>query len=138
MHRFLDRKIKWFHSYLTNRVFSVSLDNVFSEVGSINCGVPKGSILGPLLFWLYINDISQALSNSHIYLYADDTSIFYQHKDITEIENVLKKEFVNVCESFVDNKLSTRFGEGKTKCILVNTGKNLLELNITCYNNKIK
>ena len=94
----LKKEIKWFHSYLTNRE-------------NINCGVPQGSILRPLLFMLYINDTPQALSNTHIYLYADDTSIFCQHKDVTEIENILNKEFPNVCDWFVHNKVSVRFGE---------------------------
>ena len=56
--------------------FFRSFDNVLSEVGIINCGVPQRSILGPLLFLLYITDISQTLSDNHTYLYADDTSIF--------------------------------------------------------------
>ena len=51
---FSDKTIKWFHSYLTNRTSFVSLGTVFSETGTINCGVPRESILGPLL---YINDI---------------------------------------------------------------------------------
>ena len=59
---------------------------------------PRESILGPLLFLLYVNDIPQALSDCHTCLYADDSSIFYQHKDVAEIENVLNKEFANVCE----------------------------------------
>ena len=77
-----DKTIKWFHSYLTNRAFFVSLDNVFSEAGTISCGV-QVPILGPFLFLLYISDISQALPNT--YLHADDTSIFYQHKDVTKM-----------------------------------------------------
>ena len=56
-----DETIKWFHSYLTNRAFSALLDNVFSEVGTTNCGVPQESILGHLLFLLYMNNIPQAL-----------------------------------------------------------------------------
>ena len=95
------------------------------------------------------------LSNSHTYLYADNTSIFYQHKNITKIENTLNKEFANVFfyinfflfffffdntwDWFVDNnKLSIYFGEDKTKCTLFHRGKNLLELNITINNNWIK
>ena len=84
---FSDKTIKWFHSYLTIRPF-VSLDDEFLEAGTINCGVPQGSKSGPL-FLLYINDIPQALSDSRTYLYADDTSIFYQHKGVARIENVL-------------------------------------------------
>ena len=135
---FSDKKMEWLHPYLTNRAIFVSLGAAFLEAGTINCGVPQGSILGPLLFLLYINDIPEALSNTHTYLYADDTSIFCQHKDVTEIENVFNKEFANVCHWFVDNKLSIHFGEDKTKCILFSRDRNLTELNITCNNNRIK
>ena len=89
-------------------------------------------------YLLYINDIPQALSNTHTYLYADNTYIFHQHKDVTELENVLNKEFVNVCDWSVDNKLSIHFGEDKVKCILFIRYKNLPELNITYNNNEIK
>ena len=63
---FKESFIKWFQSYLSNRKFFVSLENVFSDAGLINCDVPHGSILGPLLFLIYINDL------------ADDTCVFYQ------------------------------------------------------------
>ena len=64
---FSSKTIKWFHSFLTNGAFFVSLDTVIWETGTINCRVPQGSILRPLLFLLYINDIPQALSNTHIH-----------------------------------------------------------------------
>ena len=69
--------IKWFKSYLSNRKFFVLLEGVFSE-GLLTCGVPQGSILGPLLFLIYINDLPQALSETASNLYADDTCIYYQ------------------------------------------------------------
>ena len=108
------------------------------EAGTINCGVPQGSILGPLLFLLYINDIQQALSDSHTHMYADNTTISYQHKDVSEIKNALNKEFANMCEWFVDNKLSVHFGKDKTKCILFSKVKNLPGVKITYKNNRIK
>ena len=64
-------------------------------------------------------------------------AFFFQHKEVAEIKNVLK-EFVNVCEWFVDNKLSIHFGEDKTKCILFSKEKNLRGLNITCKKNRTK
>ena len=79
----------------THRWFFVSLHNVFLEGGTINWGVPQGSISRPLLFLLYINDIPQTLSCGHTYLCTDDKSILYQHKNITEIEDVLNKK---ICE----------------------------------------
>lgn len=132
---FSDKTTIQFHPYLKNRAFFVSLDNVFSETGTTNFGVPKGSILGLSLFLLHINDILQALSDSHTHLYGDDTCIFYQHKEVVESENVLNKKFANV---FVDNSLSIHFGEHKTKCIRFSKEKNLPKLNTTYQYNRIK
>ena len=110
--------IKWFESYLSNRKFLVCIDNVFSEAGTLKYGVPQGSILGPLLFLLYVNDLPQSLSDAGSYLHADDTYIFYQHEEVKKIENVLNKEFSSLCQWFIDNKLSIHFREDKTKSIL--------------------
>ena len=73
-------------NHISHGKFSVTLENVFSNSGLINCGVPQLSILGPLLFLIYINDLPQALNESGSYLYADDTCIFYQDKDVERIE----------------------------------------------------
>ena len=83
--------------------------------------------------------IFHSLCQILIYLSANDTNIFCQHKDVTEIENVLIGEFANACDQFVDNKMiSYHFGEDKTKCILFSRDKNLPELNIPYNNNGIK
>ena len=114
---FWKHTVNWFQSYLSNRSFLVNLENSFSQPASVSCGVPQGSILGPLLFLIYVNDMSQA-AKCDLFLYADDTCLVCQHKDINKIENQLNEDFSNICDWFVDNKLSIHFGEDKTKSIL--------------------
>ena len=83
----------------------------------MNCGVPQGSILGTLLFLIYVNDMSQAVK-CDLFLYADDSCLLFQHKKVEEIQNVLTENLSNLCDWFVDNKLSIHFDEDKTKSIL--------------------
>ena len=94
---------KWFESYLSKRMFSVHVEKSFSGKALISCGVPQGSILGPLLFLLYVNDMVQAV-NCDLLLYADDTGLIFQHKGINIIEQQLNRNFSNICDWFVDNK----------------------------------
>ena len=68
--------LKWIKSYLSNRRQYVCYNNSNSEFKEIKCGVPQGSILGPLLFILYINDMCGVSKLLHIILFADDTKIF--------------------------------------------------------------
>ena len=107
---FSDKAIKWFYSYLISRTFFVSLNNIFLEAGTTKCRVSQGSTVGPLLFLLYINNIPQDLSNHHAHLYAEDNSIFYQHKHVTK--------FVNVCNWFADDQLSIHVSEYKLNIFL--------------------
>ena len=114
---FSDHTVKWFQSYLSNRKFMVNLENSFSEVSNISCGVPQGSILGPLLFLIYVNDMPMPVK-CNLFLYADDTCLVFQSKNVKDIEKQLNEDFAHICDWFVDNKLSIHFGEGKTKSIL--------------------
>ena len=76
--------------------------------------------LGPLSFLLYVNSTNQAV-DFDLFLHADDSCLVYQHIDVKEIERNLNNNFSDVCDWFVDNKLTIYFGEGKTKCILFGT-----------------
>ena len=129
--------IKWSESYFSNRKFLVCID-VFSEGGTLKYGVPLGSIVGLLLFLLYVNDLHQSLSDAGSYLYADDTCIFYQRGDVNEIENVLNKEFSSLCQWVIDNRLSIHFGEDKTKLILFSKTRGLRQINISFAGHSIK
>ena len=130
--------IKWFESYLSNRKFLVCIDNLFPEAGTLKYDVPQGSILRPLLFLLYVNDLPQSLSDIGSYLYADDTCIFYQYEDVKKTENVLNREFSSLCQWFIDNKLSIHFEEDKTKSILFSKTRGLKEINISFASHSIK
>ena len=94
-----------------------NLENSFSEVSCMSCGVPQGSILGSLLFLTYVNDMPMAVK-CNLFLYANDTCLVFQSKNVQDIEKQLNEDFANICDWFVDNKLSIHFGEDKTKSIL--------------------
>ena len=113
---FSEKTVAWFKSYFSGRAFKVNINNHFSDLSKIYCGIPQGSILGPLLFLLYVNDMPQAV-HSDLFLYEGDSGITFQHNHVHTIEHQLNKDF-NLCEWFVDNKLSIHLGEEKTKCIL--------------------
>ena len=94
---FSKHSVNWFQSNLSNRSFLVNSGNNFSQPESVSCSVPQGSILGPLLFLIYVNDMSQAVK-CDLFLYADDTCLVCQRKDINKIENQLNEDFYNICK----------------------------------------
>ena len=119
-------------------MFSVHIENSFSDKALIICGVPQGSILWSVLFLLYVNDMVQAVNFD---LYADDTGLMLHYKHINVIEHQLNRNFSNICDWFMDNKLSIHFGEDKTKSILFapfDKCKKLCKLNISYDSLKIK
>ena len=81
---FSKNTITWFISYLYERKFKVSINTSYSSPSNLVCGLPLGSILGPLLFLLYINDLPQAVVSDSL-LYVDGTCIVFQHKSEIEI-----------------------------------------------------
>ena len=80
---------EWFASYLTNRQQYVSLDNILSDYNTVSCGIPQGSVLGPLLFLMYINDFNRCSEILEFHLFADDSNLFYKHKNLVELQTNL-------------------------------------------------
>ena len=98
--------LDWFKSYLRNRKQFISYNDKSSSILDITCGVPQGSILGPLLFLLYVNDLQKASSIVKPIMFADDTNIFFSDKHITSLFSTMNNELKNIQSWFNSNKLS--------------------------------
>jgi len=115
---------KWIASYLENRNQYVQYQDTSSDLRKITCGVPQGSILGPTLFLLYINDMYQVSNKLNFILFADDTNLLFSGKDINKVCKTLNVELEKLCDWFAENKLSLNvektnymiFGNKKVDC----------------------
>ena len=112
----------WFQSYLCNRQQVVYVNDVESDPLKVSCGVPQGSILGPLLFLCYVNDMSVSV-NCKLLLYADDSALLVPGKNPTEIGRILSKELESCSQWLCDNKFSLHLG--KTERILFGSKRKL-------------
>jgi hypothetical protein len=97
---------KWVENYLTGRKQYVNFNQHSSSLSKITCGVPQGSILGPLLFLIYINDLPCCSKSSHFIIFADDTNIIFSHKDSVNLEILINNELHKISNWFKLNKLS--------------------------------
>ena len=131
------RELKWFENYLKNREQFVSVNDGNSNLRFITKGVPQGSILGPLLFLIYINDLANCTSLFTL-LFADDTSFLISGKNLNEVIELLNVELKKICYWFRTNELSLH--PGKTKFMIFTKNEsniNFDELNIVLNNNNV-
>ena len=98
--------LQWFTSYLSNRKQYTILSDNESELESVSCGVPQGSVLGPLLFLIYVNDIQYAISSAKIKLFADDTNLFLHNRDPVQLFAMANTCLAQLSGWFTANKLS--------------------------------
>ena len=96
----------WFKSYLSNRKQFVSINGYDSGLAEIKCGVPQGSVLGPLLFLLYINDLNQAIKFCKVHHFADDTNLLYLGKSIKKLNKLVNYDLKNLLYWLNANKIS--------------------------------
>ena len=98
--------LEWFKSYLFNRQQFVSFNGHSPEKRNVTCGVPQGSVLGPLLFLIYINDLPNISKVLTFFLFADDTNIYYESSNLVQIEKVMNKELNKLYQWLCVNRLS--------------------------------
>jgi len=98
--------LEWFRNYLNEREQYVHISDQNSTYKSIIYGVPQGSILGPLLFILYINDFINSSEIFHKIIFADDTNLFTSHRNLHKLQDIVNSELTKVDSWFKCNKLS--------------------------------
>ena len=118
----------WFKSYLSNRFQCTRWGKCISIALLIICGVPQGSILGPILFSIYINDIINVCKFSVPFLFADDGALYFDNVNRNSFGNI-KDEMKLICEWLRINKLS--LNAKKTKFMIFDNSDQLDTINIT-------
>ena len=123
LYGFKGASLNLLRDYLSDRTQVTVINNVNSETSFISCGVPQGSILGPLLFLLYINDLPNCNLLSDVRMYADDTNLTFASKDPNELFSSLTHDLGNLKQWLDSNRLSLNVL--KTKCLFTGTSQKI-------------
>ena len=121
--------LTWFRSYLSNREQYVSVNGYNSKNLNVTCGVPQGSVLGPLLLLIYINDTPNTSSKFAFYLFADDTSIYFESGNLEQLQKVVNSELKHIKKWLDANKLALNVD--KTNFVIFHSPQKPLYENIT-------
>ena len=116
------RMLNWFIDYLKGRQQRVIINGTSSPWGYVQAGVPQGSVLGPLLFLIYINDLTSAIKNCNIRLFADDTCLFLEVDDREEAANKINSDLESM--SNWSNQWLVNFSASKTKSLIISNKRN--------------
>lgn len=113
---FRGQSLQFFKSYLNGRYQRVVIDEHVSSLRPVDAGVPQGSVLGPILFTLYINDLTNCLSRVSAVMYADDTALVFTTPSLHTAAHILNDELLKISEWFTTNRLT--LNTDKTKYIV--------------------
>ena len=111
----------WFTDYLFNRTQFSAVENWESKLLNITCGVPQGSILGPLLLLMFFNDFEKCLKRSQCPNFADDIVVYVHGKTKDIVESQLNEDLKNVSTYFKTNQLIMNLNKGKTETMIFGT-----------------
>ena len=111
-----DMALEWFKNYFDDRIFFTDIDGEFSDSVETTLGVVQGSILGPLLATIYLNDMYLACADSQLLLFADDSSLIFSNQNINNLLNIANIGFKNLCQWMRANKL--KLHPSKTKFMI--------------------
>ena len=114
--------LEWFKSCLENRKQCVNINGYSSKCSDLTCAVPQGSVLGPLLFLIYINVIYTSAPKVSFHLFADDTCLFYSNKNLKTLEANVDVALNNILNWFKANKLTLNVK--KSHLLIFNINKN--------------
>jgi hypothetical protein len=101
----LDGELKWFQNYLSDRRQRVTVRGATSSWHAVGRGVPQGSVLGPLLFNIFVNDMPNAVGSSEVNLYADDTTLYHSSKNLSDLKHTVETDVESVNKWIDDNGL---------------------------------
>lgn len=124
----------WCKSYLENRKFVVNVDGTYSEMFDLgDCGVPQGSIIGPLFYNIYASSVCAAVKYSKIYMFADDTCIMLSGWDVKYLYHTIQEDLINILEWAHDNNIV--LNASKSCTMLIHDGRKNIDFDLT--NNKL-
>ena len=129
-----NESLNWFKLYLSNRKQFVTINQTQSDLSQITCGVPQGSVLGPLLFLIYINDLPSISNKLKFYLFADDTNICYESADLINLEKLINCELKKLYQWLCSNRLALNID--KTNFVLFHSQRKAVDKPITLIINK--
>ena len=121
---------KLLKSYLSERSQFVSISGVNSSHSKIKHGVPQGSVLGPLLFLIYINDLSRAIKYGDVFHFADDTNLLHINRSLPLLQKLCQKDLRHLCSWLYANKIS--LNASKTEFLTFKPKNNHKYDNFTC------